>query len=85
MIRLKTIQNRNVSVAETEFLQALVEYMDNTSPDRIRIIAKENIETGKPKMVPVVAIVPIMNPHEVVYFTDSILTENDIQDGLVDN
>ena len=72
-INITTTKGNQVEVTETELQRAVIAYLREHSPDRVKIIAEEVSTNGHAEIVPAAVIMFVLkNPELVVYYTDVI-------------
>ena len=63
-------KGKKVEIPEAEFQRAIIEYLREFSPDRVKIIAEMKNYDGLPKPVPAAVCFIVKNPEQVAHYTD---------------
>ena len=79
MSTINTTDNKgkSVQIPEHEFQKAIIGYLRETSPNRVKIIAEMQNTNGISRPVPVVILMLAKNPAEVMSYTDVIPLESE--------
>ncbi|WP_297095530.1 hypothetical protein [uncultured Draconibacterium sp.] len=72
-------KGKEVEIPEANFQRAIISYLREYSPDRVKIIAEMQNNTGKPEAVPVAIIMLAKNPSEVMSYTDLLSLEVELE------
>lgn len=72
VININTTKGNRVTVTETELQRAVIAYLREHSPDRVRILAEEVSTSGKVEIIPAAAMFILKNPEDVIHYTEVI-------------
>ena len=70
---IKSEEGNKIVISELDFQKAMLQYMRETSPDRVKIIAEERNDGGRNKPVPVLVMILSKNPAEILNYAADVI------------